>query len=112
MSRLPGTWNGLPIPQALALLGAEGTDQADVAVVTAPRADDDLILVNVGRHRIPAVAGIPASLHVPKSLAGCRIERDHATVLGSDEDLAIGEANATIRGKQQDICRVICGLPK
>src|SRR5579863_2396841 len=50
MSWLPGTWNGLPIPQALAVLGTESADQADIAGIAAARADDDLVLVDIRCH--------------------------------------------------------------
>ena len=47
---LPGAWNGLPIPQAFAVIDAEGANQTNIAVVAASRTQDDLVLVDICSH--------------------------------------------------------------
>ncbi len=112
MSRLSGAGDGLPIPQSFAILDAEGTDQTDRAVIAAAGTEDELILVDVRRHRIEAVAGVLAALHVPRGLARCGIQGDHTAVLRGNEYLAIGQAHATVRGKQQDVRWIVGRLPE
>jgi hypothetical protein len=107
MSSFSRSRDATPIPQPLAVLDAKCTDKTNRTVIAATGADNDLILVDVGSHRIPAVAGITTPLHIPHLFAGRGVEGEDPAVLGRDEHLASGQADPTVYCEQQYVSRVV-----
>ena len=112
---LAGARDGVELPQLLAGLGVVGADVAAILrpePIAAVQPLDHLAARDDRTARIGEAAARVRDRHIPRHLAGARIERDQAAVVGRHVDLVAVDRDVAHRAEAANACWARPGSPR